>query len=265
MLGSPIAHSLSPVMHRAAYARLGLDWDYQAYEVDAAGLPEFLAGLEADWRGLSLTMPLKRAVLPMLDAASQTVRETAAANTVLLADGQLAGHNTDVPGIVAALAERGIDHVSTATVVGGGATAESFAVALRRIGLESVRFVVREPARAEELARRTADRGVDSAVRRLDEAEPLDTELVVSTVPAAAAGTLGPRLGSGVRAVFDAIYDPWPTPLARDAGASGRAVVSGVDLLAHQAVLQVRLMTDRDVPVDVVRDPALAAWRRQWG
>jgi shikimate dehydrogenase len=259
VLGSPIGHSLSPVMHRAAYARLGLDWRYDAYDVDEAALPGFVADLDAAWRGLSLTMPLKRAVLPLLDERSDTVRETGAANTVLLDDGGLSGHNTDVPGIVAALAERGVVRVDTVAVAGAGATAESFAVASRRIGAESVRFLVRDPGRAEELAERVRAGGVDVAVGRLDEAGPIDAELLVSTVPAPAAAPLADRLGSGCRTVFDAIYDPWPTPLARGGLASGRTVVSGIDLLAHQAAIQVRLMTGRDVPVDVVREPALAA------
>jgi shikimate dehydrogenase len=260
VLGSPIAHSLSPVMHRAAYARLGLDWRYDAYDVDEAGLPGFVADLDASWRGLSLTMPLKRAVLPLLDEASDTVREAGAANTVLLADGRLSGDNTDVPGIVAALAERGVSRVGSATLVGAGATAASFVVGLRRLGLESVRLVVRESTRAADLRDRAAAVGVDVAVSRIDDPAWLgDCDLVVSTAPAAAVEPLADRLVSGASAVFDAIYDPWPTPLLRAAEVHGRVAVSGVDLLAHQAVLQVGLMTGRDVPVDVVRAPALAA------
>jgi shikimate dehydrogenase len=260
VLGKPIAHSLSPVMHRAAYARLGLDWRYDAYEVDEVGLPGFLAGLDASWRGLSLTMPLKRAVLPLLDTVSDTARVAGGANTVLLADGQLAGDNTDVPGIVAALAERGVSRVESATVVGAGATAASFVVALRRIGLTSVRLVVRDPTRAEDLADRAAAIGVEPQVVPLDTQGPIaDADLVVSTVPAGAVTPLADRLVGSAGAVVDAIYDPWPTPLVTMAGDRDRIAVSGIDLLAHQAVLQVGLMTGHDVPVDAVRAPALAA------
>jgi shikimate dehydrogenase len=260
VLGSPIAHSLSPVMHRAAYARLGLDWRYDAYDVDEVGLPVFLDGLDASWRGLSLTMPLKRAVLPLLDAVSDTARAAGGANTVLLDDSGRSGDNTDVPGIVAALAERGVSGVTSATVVGAGATAESFVVALRRIGLESVRLVVRDPARAEGLRARAAAAGLDVVVRRIDDDEPIDdVDLLVSTVPATTVEPLAEQWVSHSLAVFDAIYDPWPTPLLQAASTAGRTAASGIDLLAHQAVLQVALMTGRDLPVDAVRNPALAA------
>jgi shikimate dehydrogenase len=263
VLGSPIAHSLSPVMHRAAYEWLGLDWSYDPYEVDEAGLPGFLAGLDASWRGLSLTMPLKREVIGMLDEATETVREVGAANTVLLADGRMVGDNTDVPGIVAALAERGVTRVRSAIVIGGGATAESFVAALRRIGLGSVRIVVRDPARVEELVRRASSHGVDIAVSPWENGDievegEGEVDLLASTVPASAVGVVADRLVSRAAAVFDAIYDPWPTPLAERAAAAGRVVVSGVDLLAHQAVPQVELMTGRAVPVEVVREAALA-------
>src|SRR4051794_12969885 len=96
VLGSPIAHSLSPALHRAAYIELGLDWTYDAIECDEAALPAFVQSLDASWVGLSLTMPLKRAVLPLLAEMSETVRLTGAANTVLFRDGRTVGDNTDV-------------------------------------------------------------------------------------------------------------------------------------------------------------------------
>ena len=258
VLGHPIAHSLSPVMHRAAYEWLGLDWSYDAYDVDEAGLPGFVAGLDVSWRGLSLTMPLKRVVLPLLDDVSVTARDAGAANTVILEAGRLSGDNTDVPGIVAALAERGVTRVRSATLLGGGATAESLLVALRRIGLASVTALVREPARAGGLAARANAAGVDVTVGRLGDESP-SVDVVASTVPAAVVADSAGRLAAQGAAVFDAIYDPWPTPLAEQAARRGRTVVTGIDLLAHQAVLQLRIMTGHDVPVDVVRNPALVA------
>ncbi|MGH3452954.1 MAG: shikimate dehydrogenase [Nocardioidaceae bacterium] len=258
VLGHPIAHSLSPVMHRAAYDWLGLDWSYDAYDVDEAGLPGFVAGLDVSWRGLSLTMPLKRAVLTLLDEVSVTAREAGAANTVILEAGRLSGDNTDVPGIVAALAERGVTRVRSATVLGGGATAESLLLALRRVGLASVTLQVREPARAEALAARASAAGVGVTVGRLGDKSP-SVDVVASTVPAAAVADSAGRLAAQGDAVFDAIYDPWPTPLAEHGASLSRTVVTGIDLLAHQAVLQLRSMTGHDVPVDVVRNPALAA------
>src|SRR3954452_17646987 len=117
VLGSPIAHSLSPALHRAAYAELGLDWSYDAIEVDSAGLEAFVAGLGADWRGLSLTMPLKRTVMPLLDEAEAWAEASGAANTVVLDEGRLLGHNTDIPGAVAALVESGAGPLRTAVVL----------------------------------------------------------------------------------------------------------------------------------------------------
>jgi shikimate dehydrogenase len=249
-------------MHRAAYDRLGLDWSYDAYDVDERGLPGFVGGLDASWRGLSLTMPLKRAVLPLLDDVSAVAREVGAANTVILDAGRLSGDNTDVPGIVAALAERGVTRVRAATILGGGATAESVLLALRRLGLDSVVVQVREPARAEHLVGRAVSAGLDVVVGRLGDDDPPAADVVVSTVPAAAVEAVeaaAERLVSRSEVVFDAVYDPWPTPLVERAADLGRAVVTGIDLLAHQAVLQVEIMTGHDVPVDVLRNRALVA------
>jgi len=109
VLGSPIAHSLSPALHRAAYTALGLtDWSYQAIECDQAALPALLAGCGPDWAGLSLTMPLKRAVLPLLDRTDPVAADVGAANTVVFGDGGRHGYNTDVPGMIAALAGAGL-------------------------------------------------------------------------------------------------------------------------------------------------------------
>jgi shikimate dehydrogenase len=160
---------------------------------------------------------------------------------------------------VAALAERGVARVTSAVIVGAGATAESMVVALRRIGLVSIELVVRDPGRAERLRDRAAANGLTVTVTRLDDATTVGAaDITVSTVPADAVARHADAL-AGAAAVLDAIYDPWPTPLTETARDRGRAVVTGVDLLAHQAVRQIALMTGREVPVDVVRDPALAA------
>jgi shikimate dehydrogenase len=135
VLGSPIAHSLSPVLHRAAYEELGLDdWSYDRFEVDEAALPGFVGKLGPEWAGLSLTMPLKRAVIPLLDEISETASAVEAVNTVVFTeDGRRLGDNTDVPGMVAALRERGIEQVDSAAILGAGATASSALAALARI------------------------------------------------------------------------------------------------------------------------------------
>lgn len=249
MLGRPVAHSLSPALHRAAYAELGLDWSYEACEVSEAELPGFLEGLDATWRGLSLTMPLKRAVLPLLDEVSVRAEQAGAVNTVVLEAGRRAGHNTDVPGAVAAVRERTDADLASAVILGGGATAASTLLALADVGCSRFRLVVRDPSRvAETLAaagRHPSRPGVEVLSTREAEAQApgLRADILVSTIPATAQGATALALAEQVPVVFDVVYDPWPTPLSTYAASQGRTLVSGLDLLVHQAALQVELMT----------------------
>lgn len=244
VLGSPIAHSLSPALHRAAYDQLGLDWTYEAIEVTEDGLEAFLDGLDGSWRGLSLTMPLKRAVVPLLDEVSERARQAQAVNTVVLEGGRRTGHNTDVPGIAAALRERYDGPVGSALVLGGGATAASSLLALADLGCSTATLVVRDPGRARDtlaaVARHPRAPVVD--VRTFGDPTP-PADLLVSTIPAAAQSGEVLDLAAGAQVVFEVIYEPWPTPLADRALGDGLVLVSGLDLLVHQAVLQVELMT----------------------
>ncbi|MGI8675974.1 MAG: shikimate dehydrogenase [Nocardioidaceae bacterium] len=258
VLGKPIAHSLSPVMHRAAYQHLGMDWTYDAIEVDEAGLARFLTGLDEGWRGLSLTMPLKRVALPLLDEVSDTAREVRAVNTIVLEDGERRGHNTDIPGMVAALAEHGVTGVSGAAVLGTGATAASSIAALIRMGVAEVVILGRDPDEAAALAGWAGSLGVRAEATSLDTSPAREVELLVSTVPAAALSAMAHTLVQAAAVVFDVGYSPWPSPLLETALSAGRRIVTGVDLLAHQAVLQVALMTGDTVPVDVLRRAAVA-------
>lgn len=266
VLGSPIAHSLSPVLHRAAYAELGLDWQYTAHEVREAELPAFLEGLDETWRGLSLTMPLKRAVVPLLDELSDRAAQAQAVNTVILEPGRRTGHNTDIPGAVAAVRERTDLPLRTAVIVGGGATASSTLLALADLGCTSVRVVVRDTSRVEETLEAAGRHPARPMVEVLTfreaaaSAEALRPAIVVSTVPAEAQGEALLRLARTAPVVFDVLYDPWPTPLAALAAAEGKTFVSGLDLLAHQAALQVTLMTGaQEPPLAAMRDAGIAA------
>ncbi|SMQ15009.1 shikimate dehydrogenase [Streptomyces sp. Ag82_O1-12] len=266
VLGSPIAHSLSPVLHRTAYQELGLaGWTYDRFEVDEAGLPAFFETLGPEWAGLSLTMPLKRAVIPLLDEISETAASVDAVNTVVRTeDGRRIGDNTDIPGMVAALREHGIDKVDAAAVLGAGATASSALAALSRICPGEISVYVRSEARATEM-RQWAER-LDVAVRIADWADAeraLRAPLVISTTPAGVTDALARSVPERPAALFDVLYDPWPTDLAARWSAYGGAVVSGLDLLVHQAVLQVEQMTGlAPAPLDAMRkagERALAA------
>ncbi|MPY37022.1 shikimate dehydrogenase [Streptomyces adustus] len=266
VLGSPIAHSLSPVLHRAAYDRLGLDgWTYDRFDVDEAALPGFFAELGPEWAGLSLTMPLKRAVIPLLDGISETAAAIETVNTVVFTeDGRRVGDNTDVPGMVAALRERGIEQVDTAAVLGAGATASSALAALARICTGEVVAYVRSEARAAEM-RQWGER-LEVEVRTADwadAAEALHFPLVVATTPAGTTDALAAAVPERPATLFDVLYEPWPTTLAARWSMYGGAVVGGLDLLVHQAVLQVEQMTGRaPAPVEAMRkagEQALAA------
>jgi shikimate dehydrogenase len=263
VLGSPVGHSLSPVLHHAAYDALGLTgWVYTAHDVDEPALAGFLAGLDPTWVGLSLTMPLKQAVLPLLDEASPVVTATAAANTVLLADGRLAGENTDVPGIVAALSAAGLSAPADAAVLGGGATARSAVAALARTGAR-VTAAVRTPARADGLEATAAALGARLAVRPWTAAaDLLSAPVVVSTTPAGASDPLASLVPASPGLLLDVVYEPWPTPLAAAWAARGGTVLGGLDLLVHQAVLQVGLMTGRAEAVPRLVAPLRAAAHR---
>ncbi|CAL9389416.1 Shikimate dehydrogenase (NADP(+)) [Streptomyces sp. enrichment culture] len=265
VLGSPIEHSLSPVLHRAAYRELGLaDWSYDRFDLGEAALADFMAGLGPEWAGLSLTMPLKRAVIPLLDEISDTAASVEAVNTVVLtADGRRLGDNTDIPGIIAALHERGVDKVDSAAILGAGATASSALAALGRICTGEVTAYVRSRARADEMLRWGERLGVD--VRTADWADAsraLTAPLVIATTPAGAADPLAADVPDAPGTLFDVLYDPWPTALAAAWSARGGRLLGGLDLLVHQAVLQVEQMTGRTPgPLAAMRAAGEAALR----
>jgi shikimate dehydrogenase len=262
VLGSPIAHSLSPVLHRAAYEALGLEqWRYAAHEVGEEAFLPFVAGLDETWRGLSLTMPLKELAFDVASDVSPVALATGAVNTLVRrATGEWDAHNTDVHGIVAALAGAagpGAAGLTSATVLGSGATARSALAALARLGVRHVRLAVRAQARPATL-RLAADLGVEVEQVPLSQwAEVTGTDepvLVVSTLPTgagrAAAEVLAGRHLHGT--MLDVVYADWPTPLARGGATAGLEVVSGLDMLVHQAGEQVRLMTGREAPLEAM-------------
>jgi shikimate-5-dehydrogenase len=266
--GSPIAHSLSPALHRAAYQALGLaGWSYQAIECDEAGLPGLLAGCGPDWAGLSLTMPLKRAVLPLLDRTDPVAVQAGAANTVVFGEGGRHGYNTDVPGMVAALAGAGLagdrltrDRLS-ALVLGAGATACSALAAAHGLGLTEVTVAARDHARAGDLRAAGGRLGMIIHLTGYDRLAG-HPELVISTVPAGAADSVAERIAHGAlrpRFLLDVVYHPWPTRLAVAASAAGAAVAGGFDLLLHQAAGQVELMTGQPAPLAAMRAAGRAA------
>jgi shikimate dehydrogenase len=260
VLGKPIAHSLSPVLHRAAYRELGFDgWTYDLVECDEAGLADYIGSRGQEWAGLSLTMPLKRTVLPLLDHVDPLAAATGGANTVVFRPDGRYGYNVDVQGIVDALTEAGAPAPGHVTIIGAGATACSALAAVGELGAPGADVILRDPARAGAVLA-TADKlGLTVRLRPFEDQNPGEAavpDLLISTVPAGAPNLFSERsLVPRTRplAVLDVVYHPWPTPLARAAAAAGAIVASGFAMLLHQAAVQVELMTGKTAPLEAMR------------
>lgn len=253
VLGRPVAHSLSPVLHRAAYAALGLtDWTYDALDIGEEDLPVLLAGLGEEWRGFSVTMPCKQAAVDVADLVEPLPRLLHAANTLVRTEAGWRAENTDVSGIGMALQLAGAGDVDSATIVGSGGTAAAAAVALASLGARQVDVLVRDPARAGAVTRVLAALDVRATVTPFAEAT-LTAPLVVSTVPIGAQPGLLALPWRGDHTLLDVLYAPWPTPLAEHVGGLGGTVSGGLDVLFWQATVQVELMTGLPAPIEAMR------------
>ena len=250
MLGSPIAHSRSPDLHRAAYAALGLDWSYDRFEVTAEGLADFVAGLDDTWRGLSLTRPLKVAVLE-LGVVDDIAREAGAGNTLIFDHDQALVYNTDVDGLAWAVRRAESGDLGRVAILGSGATARSALLSVIHLGVRDVTVLARTPAKARLLGALAASHGVTLEIRPWSAPVPA-TDLLISTVTPGAADEVADIAGCSAPVVLDAIYAPWPTALALAAEAAGARVIGGLDLLVGQALRQIELMTGQAVPAEVL-------------
>lgn len=263
--GDPIAHSRSPQLHAAAYAVLGLDWTYGRRRVDEASFGGELAGLDDAWRGLSLTMPLKGVAFAAAASHDRRAELTGAVNTLLLDPEGARGFNTDVGGIVRALADDGVTEVPRARIVGAGATATSALIALSELGARDVDVVARRPAAVEPLAALGRELGISVAATSFATSVHDDVPLTIATLPGdapvtdAAADALA---GSG-GLLLDVVYGHWPTALSAAWERAGGAARSGLGMLLHQALLQIRIFRHGtpDAPLDREAE-ALAAMRR---
>jgi len=253
VLGHPIAHSLSPVLHRAAYAALGLPWTYDAIDCDVPYLTDVLDE-RRDWAGFSLTMPLKRAALTVADEVSPRAQAVGAANTLLpRAEGVWSAHNTDVDGIRTVLQDAGV-RPERVTVVGAGGTAQAAVAAVAELRLDRCAVLVRDPDRTAEVRATAQAVGVALEIATLATDSPeLTADLIVAALPPHAADPLAGAPWRGGQTVLDVVYDPWPTALGSAAVAAGATVFGGALMLLHQAVAQVELMTGRAAPVEAMR------------
>lgn len=239
VLGSPIAHSKSPLLHTAAYAELGLDWSYDRHEVPEGALASFLREHAGEYKGLSLTMPLKNEAFRAAETKDAASYATTACNTLVF-DGQLNGFNTDVVGFIEALRHHGLHTADSVCILGTGATARSAAVAMLQDGVQQFHVVGRRSEAREAFGAWFSGIGGNATLHAWEDA-PLETSLTISTTTAGA--TDGRPLPGQVNVLFDVIYAPWPTEHAGRWLAAGGRVLSGLDLLVHQAAAQVLLMT----------------------
>lgn len=264
VLGHPISHSKSPALHRAAYAKLGLDIDYSAIDVTVERLPAFMAALEAkdNWCGLSVTMPLKTAMVGEVDEVRGAGAHLGVVNTVAFEATEHGvrriGHNTDVVGIVDAVKNAGVGERPDSAILGGGGTSAAAIAALHELGSKHVDVYVRDAGRAAEAKAAAAAVGLTVLLRPMAEAAQgiAGADLVISTLPPRAADSIAAQLDKlpdDARGVLlDVAYDPWPSRIAEAWHSRGGVVVAGLEMLLYQAVEQIRLFSGVDVTADVI-------------
>ena len=258
VIGHPISHSLSPALHLAAYAALGLDWEYERRDVTADQLAGFLSSLDRQWRGLSVTMPLKQAIR-RFGTDDRLTDLTQVANTLVLSPSGNQVHNTDVTGLIRLLRGTAAASPERATLLGAGASARSVLVGLAELGCRQIEAQVRTPSRAAGLTQ-LADRvGVRLEVHELG-TNVAPADLLISTLPpGAGAPYVDAVLSGGAPVVLDLAYAPWPGPLVDAAVRAGRTGVDGLQFLAAQAVDQIRWFTGREVDIGLLVSAGLAA------
>ncbi|PIE21305.1 MAG: shikimate dehydrogenase [Arachnia propionica] len=260
VIGSPVAHSLSPALHRDGYRRHGLEWRYEAIELADDEVSDFVAACASggDWAGLSVTAPHKQRAATLGDP-DHLVRLLQVANTITFHP-EAKVHNTDVSGFLRAWHHHGLKPPKRAVILGNGATARSVLVALAGLNVTAVTVLARRAS--SELVQLGATLGVTVTCDELD-ADPAEVSVVVNTIPAAATEPIALRLVAQAKVVFDVLYDPWPTPLASAAQQLGRPCLSGIDLLAGQAVDQFQLFTGLPLAFADARRSAVAELARR--
>lgn len=287
VVGSPISHSKSPDIHAAAYAELGLAWRYGRDELQADELADYLSARRSNWRGLSLTMPLKEEAFALASLRDPVAEESGVVNTLLRLDSEKqpwAGFNTDVPGLAAAIKNAGLD-ASQTLILGSGATAVSAVLAARKLGAKTVHVLARNADAVQSLVERfdgsiepgstlpmtvraVTSNGATRGALSLTEASERDAELtmttlVVSTLPSHAAAELAVPKALASTPLFDVAYDPWPSALASAWIDAGGVAYPGVAMLVEQALLQVRIFVNGDPNFPVESEDRVYAAMRQ--
>ncbi|HEY2503523.1 MAG TPA: shikimate dehydrogenase [Mycobacterium sp.] len=248
VLGSPIAYSKSPQLHLAAYRALGLDdWIYERIECGAEELPGMVGGFGPEWVGVSVTMPGKFAALRFADERAERAALVGSANTLVRTTRGWRADNTDIDGVAGAVGSAS----GRALVCGSGGTAPAAVVALAELGVRDITVVARNPEKAARLVDLGTRVGVATRFCGLDSGELAGqvaaAEVLVSTIPAEVAAQYADTFAA-IPVLLDAVYDPWPTPLATAVAAAGGRVISGLQMLLHQAFAQVEQFTGLPAP-----------------
>ena len=257
VLGSPIEHSMSPVIHRAAYAQLGLEWEYERHECQADELEGFLHERSSEWIGFSCTMPLKERAYELSHRHEALARTSGVVNTLVRDGSGWYGANTDVGGLRMALEDRSLN-LSKVVVLGAGATAVSALLAAREGGAEHIEVRARRAEAAQELADRF---NVASGVLGADDG--ITPTTVISTLPGGAGVSLSLPHSYTQAALFDVAYTPWPSPLTKHWAQYGGESYPGIDMLIYQAILQIRLFVSHDIDAVLEGEHLLAQTMRQ--
>jgi shikimate dehydrogenase len=252
VLGSPIAHSRSPLLHLAAYRALGLrDWTYERIECGAEELPGLVGGFGPEWVGVSVTMPGKFAALRFADERTARAEQVGSANTLVRTPVGWRADNTDIDGVAGALRSHGGPISGHALVCGSGGTAPAAVVGLATLGVTGITVVARNPEKGARLADLGTRVGVPTRFCGLNDDGLADevaaAAVLVSTIPAEVAAGYAETFAA-IPVLLDAIYDPWPTPLAAAVEAAGGRVISGLQMLLHQAFAQVEQFTGLPAP-----------------
>jgi len=253
VLGSPVSHSLSPVLHAAAYSVLELHHTYSAIEVKESELGNFLADLDTNWLGVSLTMPLKEVAFDFADSCDEFATLTGAINILVFKQG-IQAFNTDVLGIFDAVTESAISQITSGVIFGSGATARSALVALNLLGASNVRCVARNVSDVERMAKLANEIGVHFDNTTIHESGWMTADVVINTTPVGVLDEVARDVISPNGLLLDVVYNPWPTQLAASWAVSGGNIVSGLSMLLHQAGHQVTLMTGEPAPIDQMRN-----------
>ena len=245
VLGSPIAHSLSPTIHLAAYRALGLDWGYEAIEVREGGLEKFVRSCDSSWQGLSLTMPLKAEAISACDEVDLLALQINAANTITWNGAKSQAHNTDVLGFLNVLKLHDVTMIDSIAILGGGATARAAVAAVSHLAA-NITVYIRDPSREESLFKAKGDGRSTLQIARWDQAhQALNKPLVISTTPQGVTDAFAHLIPQAPGILFEALYAPWPTALVSQWERKGGRVLNGLDLLVEQGIEQLKLFAPK--------------------